>query len=168
MTNLSVGLRTITCLVHCKGERSLAQFLVEQAKLFKYFGTHNFIHIVIPYVIWGSHGRECEWDVRPCVVPDYTVAHPVRQSFSWLRRGSGTNKWTWTYIINITCLLHVSPTRVAIFRELHYKGWVYRYITKVRESKQRFIVLYCIVVGSRRLMPPHALQPKAYCTNPGL
>ena len=26
----------------------------------------------------------------------------------------------------------------------------------------------CIVVGSRRLMPPDALQPKAYCTNPGL
>ena len=30
------------------------------------------------------------------------------------------------------------------------------------------IVLYCIVVGSRRLMPPNALQPKAYCTHPGL
>ena len=30
------------------------------------------------------------------------------------------------------------------------------------------IVLYCIVVGSRRLMPPDALQPKAYCTNSGL
>ena len=28
--------------------------------------------------------------------------------------------------------------------------------------------LYCIVVGSRRLMPPDALQQKAYCTNPGL
>ena len=23
--------------------------------------------------------------------------------------------------------------------------------------------MYCIVVGSRRLMPPDALQPKAYC-----
>ena len=29
-------------------------------------------------------------------------------------------------------------------------------------------LLYCIVVGSRRLVPPDALQPKAYCTNPGL
>ena len=29
-------------------------------------------------------------------------------------------------------------------------------------------LLYCIVVGSRRLIPPDALQPKAYCTNPGL
>ena len=29
-------------------------------------------------------------------------------------------------------------------------------------------LLYCIVVGSRRLMPPDALQPKAFCTNPGL
>ena len=28
--------------------------------------------------------------------------------------------------------------------------------------------LYCIAAGSRRLMPPDALQPKAYCTNPGL
>ena len=28
--------------------------------------------------------------------------------------------------------------------------------------------LYCIAVGSRRLMPPDALQPKAYCTSPGL
>ena len=26
----------------------------------------------------------------------------------------------------------------------------------------------CYVVGSQRLMPPDALQPKAYCTNPGL
>ena len=30
------------------------------------------------------------------------------------------------------------------------------------------IVLYCTVVESRRLMPLDALQPKAYCTNPGL
>ena len=29
-------------------------------------------------------------------------------------------------------------------------------------------VLYCTVLGSRRLMPPDALQPKAYCANPGL
>ena len=32
----------------------------------------------------------------------------------------------------------------------------------------RPVQLYCIVVGSRRLMPPDALQPKVYCTNPGL
>ena len=29
-------------------------------------------------------------------------------------------------------------------------------------------LFHCIVVGSRRLMPPDALQPKAYFTNPGL
>ena len=29
-------------------------------------------------------------------------------------------------------------------------------------------LLYCIVVGFQRLMPPDALQPKAYFTNPGL
>ena len=29
-------------------------------------------------------------------------------------------------------------------------------------------ILYCIVVGYLGLMPSDALQPKAYCTNPGL
>ena len=29
-------------------------------------------------------------------------------------------------------------------------------------------ILYCIVEGSRQLMPQNALQPKDYCTNPGL
>ena len=29
-------------------------------------------------------------------------------------------------------------------------------------------VMLRYVLGSRRLMPPDALQPKAYCTNPGL
>ena len=38
---------------------------------------------------------------------------------------------------------------------------------QVQECLQCF-VLYYIVVGSRRLVPPDALQPKAYCTNPGL
>ena len=33
-------------------------------------------------------------------------------------------------------------------------------------SEERKPVLYCIVVGSRRLMSPDALQPKTYCTNP--
>ena len=28
--------------------------------------------------------------------------------------------------------------------------------------------MLCYVVGSRRLMPPDALQPKVYCTNAGL
>ena len=41
---------------------------------------------------------------------------------------------------------------------------------EVQNGLLRGDVLYCIfiVVGSRRLMPPDALQPKAYCTNPGL
>ena len=34
--------------------------------------------------------------------------------------------------------------------------------------KNNIRVMYCIVVGSRRIMPADALQPKAYCTNPGL
>ena len=38
--------------------------------------------------------------------------------------------------------------------------------SSVLQESDRAIL--CIVVGSRRLMPPDALQPKAYCTNPGL
>ena len=35
-------------------------------------------------------------------------------------------------------------------------------------SPMTAIVLYCIVVGFRRVMFPDALQPEAYCTNLGL
>ena len=35
-------------------------------------------------------------------------------------------------------------------------------------SSISFMALYCIVIRFRRLMPPDALQPKAYCTNPCL
>ena len=37
--------------------------------------------------------------------------------------------------------------------------------TNIQERKIIRTLLYCIVVGSRRLMHPDALQPKAYCTN---
>jgi hypothetical protein len=37
---------------------------------------------------------------------------------------------TVSYIIN-TVVLHVSATLVAILREMHYKGWLSRDITKV-------------------------------------
>ena len=35
------------------------------------------------------------------------------------------------------------------------------------QSKMLYSLLCCFVVGSRWLVPPDALQPKAYCTNPG-
>ena len=38
-----------------------------------------------------------------------------------------------SYIINTVFLLHVSATLVAILREMHYKGWTNRDITKVCE-----------------------------------
>jgi len=34
-------------------------------------------------------------------------------------------------IINIVSFLHVSAVLMAILRELHYKGWIYRDITNV-------------------------------------
>ena len=37
-----------------------------------------------------------------------------------------------------------------------------------RFGKDAEVLLYCIVIESRRLVPSDALQPKAYCTNPGL
>ena len=43
----------------------------------------------------------------------------------------------------------------------HYAN--YTYVPLFKET-----VAYCIVVVSRRLMPPDAPQPNAYCTSPGL
>ena len=42
------------------------------------------------------------------------------------------------------------------------------YYFPIRRVKFETLALYCTVVGSRRLVPPDALQPKVYCTNPGL
>ena len=36
----------------------------------------------------------------------------------------------------------------------------------INNSNLDWYVCMCII-GSRRLMPPDTLQPKAYCTNPG-
>jgi len=35
-----------------------------------------------------------------------------------------------SYIMNVMCVLHVSDIFVAILREAHHKGWMYRDITK--------------------------------------
>ena len=53
------------------------------------------------------------------------------------------------------------------YKELYLPLWGF-FVDMPKDSLLYCIVLYCIVVGSRRLMPPDALQPKAYCTNPGL
>ena len=45
---------------------------------------------------------------------------------------------------------------------------IFRFSIKMGAHGQDSSGLYCIVVGSRQLMPPDALQPKAYCTNSGL
>ena len=42
------------------------------------------------------------------------------------------------------------------------------FISTNYRMQTRIHIVYCIMVGSRRLMPPDALQPKAYCTNLGL
>ena len=59
------------------------------------------------------------------------------------------------------CLPELSGTFwIATNKFLSLPGFEHRIIQP--------IVLYCIVVGSRRLMPPDALQPNTYCTNPDL
>ena len=40
--------------------------------------------------------------------------------------------------------------------------------SSITHEEWHWRVLHCIAVGSRRLMSPDALQPKAYCTHPGL
>ena len=83
------------------------------------------------------------------------------------------------------------PARSALLYLLHYSGpaatvheriistnnWHYG-IERAKQKLSKNSVstyhfentnpTYCIVVGSWRIMPPDALQPKAYCTNPGL
>jgi len=43
--------------------------------------------------------------------------------------------------MKIICLLHVSATLVAILSEVCYKGWIYRDITKVCETRHRCKIL---------------------------
>ena len=51
---------------------------------------------------------------------------------------------------------------------------IFRFVTEGEDCAQAYVpddflmVLYCTVEGSRLLMPLDALQPKAYCTDPGL
>ena len=66
---------------------------------------------------------------------------------------------------------------LGIRREYPYMTFLHRYLVKVERSyciesyysdTLVLLLLHCILVGSRRLMPSDTLQPKAYCTNPGL
>jgi hypothetical protein len=45
-----------------------------------------------------------------------------------------------SYLTLIVCLVHISPTLVAILRELHYKG----YITKVFQPVHKSEILTCL------------------------
>ena len=57
--------------------------------------------------------------------------------------------------------LHASATLPFLsFRR--QKSPIFSFLNLLRD------VMLCYVVGSRWLMSPDALQPKAYCTNPGL
>jgi len=42
-----------------------------------------------------------------------------------------------SYITNVAFLVHVSAIHVTIFREVHYKRWVHRDITKVCDPMHR-------------------------------
>ena len=57
----------------------------------------------------------------------------------------------------ITINFKIKFTRIRCFQ-----------ITNYLKISMKFINCICIAVGSRRLIHPDALQPKAYCTNPGL
>ena len=67
-----------------------------------------------------------------------------------------------------------SVVGMATAYELYLSGFEIRWMRDISHPSRpaqcstQPPVLYCIVVGSRRLMPPDALQPEAYCTNPGI
>ena len=54
----------------------------------------------------------------------------------------------------------------TVYRTAGWKSCSINY--KAASWRDIIMPLYCTVVGSLPLMPPDALQPKAYCTNPGL
>jgi len=45
------------------------------------------------------------------------------------------------YIIYTLCLLHVSATHVAVFREVHYKEWIHGNIREFFEPMYRYKIL---------------------------
>ena len=60
---------------------------------------------------------------------------------------------------------HLSSAR-EFKNYLFMKGYGHVCLNTQPVSLYKFML--CYVIGSRRLMPPDALQPKACCTNPGL
>ena len=44
-------------------------------------------------------------------------------------------------LMNILCSLHVSANLVAVFREVHYEEWIYRYTTEVYDQMHRCKIL---------------------------
>ena len=80
-------------------------------------------------------------------LPLYRVSHRVFMFFFSLEEH---------LLMSLTASISVEEVAISVQKPAKY------------EAGCRHSILYCIVVGSRRLMPPDALQPKAYFTNPGL
>ena len=64
-----------------------------------------------------------------------------------------------------TTVLQDAAKKALFYFGLTWNICVWRQWDRTHDA---LVLPYCIVVGSRRIMPPDALQPKAYCTNPGL
>ena len=62
----------------------------------------------------------------------------------------------------------VKSLNVTIQLETYNQNFCGGYSSGFSISVHFVFSAFYIVVGSRRLMAPDALQPKAYCTNPGL
>ena len=65
-------------------------------------------------------------------------------------------------------IFSVPPASADGLQNLYSKSEKWLSVAEWFWAWSKEVVLYCTVVGSRRLTPPNALQPKAYCTNPGL
>ena len=106
---------------------------------------------------------KCQMD-RP--FSDHSIPCDIRRWCIWITRRFRTR-----CLILLGFLKTLDPTMGNSWAD--FVPPVYGKVWDIRGCKFRKfffgrIVLYCIVVGSRRLMLPDALQPKAYFTNHGL
>ena len=93
----------------------------------------------------------------------------IQREFASLQISLGNLEISYTYegkFVNFIRYYH--KNRSNSNAGIHTRIWISTKYLNVKVCSSLAISGECYVVGSRRLMPPDALQPKAYCTNRGL
>ena len=119
----------------------------------------------------GVSNRECTYGVIRCVLQhdgscilltpqsnsmgEHTQGYPYQPSGCCRGRPSTAGR-------------NESNAGAEVLKLIIFTGFVSRETEMILILPRGTECMLCYVVGSRRLMPPDALQPKTYCTNPGL